>query len=114
MVGDHYISTGINLRYSRYHDRDMWTATAKFMDAGFCDDLATEGEIHTRYFQPIETAIDTCRKDAESMGIQWGTVNGLPYLYIEGDGESKEWPAPDNWREVLQEQAKRIGWQTYD
>ena len=112
MVGDHYYSTGITLRC----DGGEWTAKATFQDAGFCDDLATEGEIHTRYFQAIETAIDTLKADAERLGIKWQAVFGsAPWLYMEGDGDGDgdEWPAPDGWRETLQAQAQRIGWETY-
>lgn len=114
MVGDHYTSTGITLRWlPTTLGNGQWAAKASFRDAGFCDDPSTEGEIHTRYFQRIETAIDTLKADIERFGIQWSNWNGKPWLCMDGDGESTEWPAPDGWRETLQEQAQRIGWQTY-
>lgn len=113
MVGDTYYSTGISLIYTEHHGEDTWTATAKFFDGGFGNDLSTEGEIHTRYFQGIETAIDTCKADAERLGIVFRMFDGLPRLYIEGDGESSDWPPPPGWRDTLQKQAARIGWETY-
>ena len=114
MVGETYFSTGIVLRWTQTTlGSGEWTAKAKFQDAGFCNDEATEGEIHTRYFQAIQTAIDTLKADAERLGIKWQSALGKPWLYMEGDGEDSEWPAPDGWRETLQAQAQRIGWETY-
>jgi len=68
----------------------------------------------TSYFAPLELVIDTLHKDVTGLGIQFiATSADAPMLYIEGDGENKDWPPPDNWREILREQAERIGWATH-
>lgn len=112
MVGETYWSTGITLRAMR---DDRWWAKLDFYDSGFCQDESTEGTLHTRYCVDLELAIDVLIADAKKIGIEFSRVgDGLPFLSYEGDGESKDWPPPDNWREVLREQAARVGWATYN
>jgi hypothetical protein len=101
MVGEQYWATGVNMR----HFDGKWAATVEFFDNGFCDDASTQGALRTRYFVPLETAIDTIIADAAKLGIEFRERN----LYAEEDGESKDWPMPEDWREVLEAQAKRIG-----
>ncbi|MBU2249781.1 MAG: hypothetical protein KKD77_23745 [Gammaproteobacteria bacterium] len=111
MIGNTYWSTGISVR-SDGHGK--WAAFLRFQDDGFAEDGATEGWLTTRYFEPLAQAIDTIKADAEKLGIQFrGTIGEIPFLWGEQDGESKEWPMPVNWRELLQEQARRLGWSTY-
>lgn len=108
MIGDGYWSTGIVLKYS---GDGKWSASLDFYDDGFCDDESTEGNLHTRYFVGIETAIDTLIADAKTLGIRFVNPTGdNPRLYAYGDGESKEWPMPKGYDELLSQQARRIGY----
>ena len=108
MVGTKYKSRGIILKY--YGD-DKWSATVEFIDSGFCDDLSTEGKLYTRYFVPIETAIDTIIIDAARLGIEFVDGDwGGRVLIAYHDGESEDWPMPDDWEEIFKSQADRIGW----
>jgi hypothetical protein len=102
MIGKNFYATGIILKC---YGKDKWAAQIKFFDSGFCDDRSTEGELTTRYFIDIETAIDVIREDAEKMGIKIS-----PVLMGYGDGEDEKWPMPENWKDILQEQAKRLKW----
>lgn len=107
MIGDTYWTTGITLKYD---GRGKWAASIHFYDDGFCQDESTEGTLHTRYFVHAEVAIDALIADAAKMGIKLTKFNdGKPSLYAYDDGESKDWPMPDGWRELLAEQAERIG-----
>lgn len=111
MIGDKYWSTGISLKWD---GRDKWAAIADFFDSGFCDDESTEGQLRTRYYVNLDTAIDTLIEDATRLGIDFrvspGTKSSFLYCYHDDD---KEWPLPEGWREILNEQAKRIGWLTH-
>ncbi len=128
-AGSRWTATGTLERWG-------WQATCRFHDAGFCDDdpnaglISTEGKLHTRYFvgdltgdetspQAVEAmgrvlgaAIDTVKRDAEAMGIQFGTSGVGPHIYGHRDGEDAESPLPYGWRVLLREQAERIGWQS--
>lgn len=146
MIGTRYWSTGITVRYA-YAGASRregilvgqygWMASLNFLDDGFNNDdrdsgqIATEGELRTRYFvrahaepasadeiqeghrKALQVAIDVLCADAERMGIHFGTAASGPWLYYQGDGESAEWPPPDGWRLLLAEQATRLGWETY-
>lgn len=115
MIGDQYWSTGIVLRYGYAGGKRLaWVAYCEFLDDGLCQDEGTEGRLTTRYFVPLELAIDTLHKDATKLGIVFkAIIDKAPMLYYENDGDSKEFPPPDNWRAILREQAERIGWATY-
>jgi hypothetical protein len=111
MVGEKYWSVGIVLKWNEYHG---WSATVDFMDDGFCDLQSTEGNIHTRYFGPIEQAVDMVLADARKLGIEFKTsVTGKPMLLYIGDGEWGDYPPPPNWKAILREQAQRIDFYTY-
>ena len=108
MIGNRYWSTGIVLKYD---GRGSWSATAEFFDSGFCDDESTEGRLHTRYYVPLETAIDVVIADAAKLGIEFNkNTDGKSILMVRGDGEYEDCPLPENWKEVLEQQAVRIGW----
>jgi len=123
MIGSSYGSTGITVVHTYAGGgEDGWAATLDYLDGGFCNDepgkgiVSTEGTLRTRYCvrdgscaDPLGTAIDVLRADAERMGILWRE----PCLYYRGDGESPDWPPPDGWRDMLAAQAERIGWRTY-
>lgn len=107
MIGEVYWTTGITLRYD---GQGRWEASLKFYDDGFCDDESTEGNLTTRYFISLETAVDTLIADAAKLGIRLvRAIDSNPSLYAFGEGESEDWPMPDGWRELLAAQAERIG-----
>lgn len=114
-----YWSTGITVK----HHNGKWAASVDFLDNGFANDdpdkghISTEGKLHTRYFiadgeqvDGLTAAIDTVRADAERLGIIWRSDDDVPTIYMKGDGEDPEWPAPDGWHELVNAQAERIGW----
>lgn len=114
-----YWSTGITVK----HHNGRWAASVDFLDAGFCNDdpdarqVSTQGTLHTRYFvrdgetvDGLTVAIDTMKRDAERLGIIWRSNDDVPTIYMKGDGEDPEWPAPIRWRELVNAQAERIGW----
>jgi len=107
-------STGIVLKCN---EKSWWT-TVEFRgdDALSTDDLLPdgyEGKVSTRYALPLSEAIDRILELCARIGVTFPDTPYSRYLYYEGDGESKDWPPPNNWRRLLREQAERIGWQTY-
>jgi hypothetical protein len=112
MIGDHYWSTGIIVKYGgRAEYQDEWAASLTFHDDGFAQKGTTEGTLTTRYFEPLAQAIDTIKADAEKLGIVFRpTVTRAPHIFAYEDGLSDDWPMPDGWRKLLHEQAERIGW----
>ncbi|HEY9412389.1 MAG TPA: hypothetical protein VIP77_22615 [Jiangellaceae bacterium] len=120
MIGNGYWSNGITVRYSD----GRWSASVAYYDDGFVNDTAddgtvsTEGTLHTRYFlrdgktaDALTVAIDTVKADAERLGISWNTPGIGPFVYMDGDGENGGRDVPDNWRELVDEQARRLGWE---
>lgn len=125
MIGDTYWATGISVR--TMHDRDdalMWAAEVKFLDDGFCNDdadngqISTEGRLHTRYMvrdgddrTALATILDVLIADAATLGITFRT-DIPPSLYFHQDGVDPDWPPPPDWENLLAEQAARLGWTT--
>lgn len=114
MVGDKYWSTGITVWHTGV-GADFWAAKAEFFDGGFCDGMASEGEIRARYVGPLAAVVDLVKADAERLGIQWGALGDGGTIYYRGDGEHADIPgAPADWRERVNAEARRIGWhETY-
>jgi hypothetical protein len=121
MIGKLF-STGIELKYGcgghkaggqEYYG---WWAKVCFEDYGLTEKGSVYGFISNKYAEPIEDAIDTVKADAERMGIEFISISTrkASMLYYDHDGESKEFPPPDNWKQILKEQAERIGWETYE
>jgi len=115
MIGNGYWSTGITVRFSD----GKWAASAGYLDNGFCDDSAeqervsTQGKLHTRYYlrdgqtkDALTVAVDTVKTDAERLGISWRD----PHVYMDGDGEWEDREYPPDWRLLVDEQARRLGW----
>jgi hypothetical protein len=122
MIGNGYWCTGIVVRWM---EGSGWGASARFSDDGFCSDdadaghVSTEGTIGTRYFveggertSALSAAIDAVKADAERLGITFCIPGSGPAtVYYEGDGEDPQWPPPPHWREIVNAQARRLGWE---
>jgi hypothetical protein len=105
---------------------DGWSAEVEYQDDGFCDDfpeighVSTEGSLRTRYRVKVATdsvmvlaaVIDAVKADAERLGIRWADAAG-PYVFYKGDGEHEDCPPPNGWRQMVNAQAERIGWQPF-
>jgi hypothetical protein len=103
MIGEGYWSTGIVIGLMD----EQWNLRLEFFDDGWCDQKATEGTLKCRYLcDDLEASIDLLKADAERLGIGWRD----PTIYYRGDGESPDWPAPPDWREILAKQCARLGW----
>ena len=122
MIGDGYWSTGITVKYG-YASMGCngWAAEATYLDGGFCNDdpangvISTEGTLHTRYVvreqdgtDVLTAIIDAVKADAERLGVSWLT----PHVYYKGDGEDENYPPPEGWREMIDAQAARLGWES--
>jgi hypothetical protein len=91
-----------------------WWVMIEFSDYGHYEDKSICGKIQTSYGAPLSQAIDTIKLDAKRLGIQFAEIPGLtPHLFYLGDGENKDYPPPDRWREMLQIEAQRIGFYSY-
>lgn len=128
MIGDGYWATGITVKYG-YSGSSLygWSAKVDFYDSGFCDDdtdsgaVSTEGTLHTRYFvregdgpdaDGLAAAVDAVKRDAERLGIDFSRSEAVPpTVYYLLNGEDKDYPPPDGWRELVNTQARRLGWE---
>lgn len=110
MYGDMLFATGIIVWHGYAgNGRYGWWAMVEFQDYGKGSIL---GKIHTKYGDDLACSIDTIKKDAERLGIKF--VNTFtPFVYYRGDGENKDFPPPDGWRELLEKEARRIGFRSY-
>lgn len=117
MIGDGYWSSGIMLSY--HPSSHGWHAAAKYYDDGFAHSDADTGQISTvgvlesRYYIPdgrerdgLTAVLDAVKADAEQLGIHWRD----PALFVPGDDEDPQQPLPDGWRGLLDEHARRLGW----
>lgn len=115
MIGVRYWSTGITITPDR--ERGQWNASLTFLDNGFCQADATEGELRLRYFvDDLAVGLDTLIQDAERLGIEWVNFSGGPTIYVPQDGELDDGDHPE-LRAAANEQALRLGWKpayTYD
>ena len=127
MIGNGYWATGITVKHG-YSGMNLhgWAANVDFYDSGFCDDnpdaaaISTQGILSTRYFvregdspdtDGLAAAVDAVKRDAERLGITWGADAAVPpTVYYIGDGEDEDFPPPDGWRELVNAQARRLGW----
>jgi hypothetical protein len=128
MIGNGYWAVGITVRYSYSGmNRYGWGASIDFCDDGFCSDntdsgtISTEGTIRTRYYvhegndpdvDALTVAIDVIKADAERIGIRFRHDGMMtPHVYYKGDGEDKAYPPPVGWRELIDAQSARLGWE---
>ncbi len=130
MIGNGYWATGIVVRYG-YSGMDLygWGAEVKFYDNDFCDDntdtgtISTEGTLHTRYLvregdgpdaDALSAAIDVVKRDADRLGVRFRTDGAAAAtVYYQGDGEDEDWPLSDSRREMMNVQARRLGWEPF-
>ncbi|HJV96920.1 MAG TPA: hypothetical protein VJ608_12820 [Albitalea sp.] len=99
-------STGVNLTY--YVGRG-WVATVDFSSREFAKAPCIDGSIGTQYFAPdLAAVIDRALEAARSIGVVFDPTSALS-MDKDGDGV----PAPLNWRELVIEQSKRLGWECY-
>ena len=118
MIGDGYWSSGITLTY--HPAAPGWHAAAKYYDDGFgLNDtdiglISTVGVLESRYSIPdghqrdgLTAAIDAVKADAEQLGIHWRD----PALFVSGEGQDPKQPLPTGWRDLLDEHARRLGWE---
>lgn len=124
-----YWSTGITLAWREAYlsHGESWSGSLDYFDDGFASDnpdtatVSTEGTLRTSYgvehtgrTDALALVIDTLIADAEKLGIEFRErALGFPMLYYRVDGEAPDCPPPPNYRELLAEQARRIGWATY-
>ena len=109
MYKDKLFATGITVWYG-YGGSDGygWWAKADFSDFGHCDRGSVHGEIKTKYADDLSFSIDTVKRDAEGMGIEFVGIGPQmrPFIFVT-DGEK-----PDGWEEMIREQVERLGWRT--
>lgn len=105
----HYWSTGITVWLTGPDDK--WAAEVAFYDCGFLDDDSTGGMLRARYVGPLEKVAALVKKDAERLGIKFGSAaGGSATVYYKGDGESTDiYPAPADWKERVSSQALAFG-----
>ena len=104
MIGNHYWTTGIEVR----HDGRLWMVNLKFYDSGFCQNDATEGELHVRYrIEDVAQAVRVLKADADRLGIAFKITDEIrANLYA---CETEDCPLPANWRDILQPVADEVG-----
>ncbi|MED4285084.1 hypothetical protein P4679_24500 [Priestia megaterium] len=101
-----------------YLQEDGWVAeldwaTDKFWEEPDKQKFATQGTVSTMYQNPnLSETIDVVVKKIRELGLQKHPI-GVALLY-KGDAEDPKYPAPNNYLEILKEEAKKRGWVTYD
>jgi hypothetical protein len=104
-------SGGIKLTFDA---RGGWVATVEFSTWEHATASCIEGSIGTRYFDAdLNAIIDRAMAAAQSIGVAFRDASGLePHIYVDGDGEDPNVTLPPNWRQLVDEQCKRLGWKT--
>jgi hypothetical protein len=114
MMSDRLWTTGIEVQYGyRGNDTNGWWATIKFRSSSTFGEVM-EGEIRTRHARMnIADAIDAVIEYANAMGVEFIKVGEacIPSITYIGDGEWRDYPPPDNWRKIVDDQARRLGWE---
>ena len=127
MIGSSYWATGIQVVYGYSGSGAYgWAAQVEYYDDGWAGDdnpaegiVVTEGILRSRYYLRgdgnlgLTAAVDAVKHDAEQLGIEWKTGTGLgPHVYYKDDGEHPDgYPAPEGWREMVNAQSRRLGWE---
>ncbi len=119
MIRKRYWSTGIRIEYTDCHS-PAWGGEVDFFDDSLGDQapeqraISTHGRLQTRYFVPsrgsdrdaLTAVTDTLIRDAEQLGVEFRD----PTLYATGEGVDPDYPLPDGWVDLFEEQADRLGW----
>ncbi len=121
MIRKRYWSTGIRIEYTDYHS-PAWGGEVDFFDDSLGDhapeqgaiSISTYGHLQTRYFVPstgsdrdaLTAVTDTLIRDAEQLGVEFRD----PTLYATGEGLDPDYPLPEGWVDLFEEQADRLGW----
>lgn len=117
-----YWANGLTVTYLQpYGERPgAWKADLDFFSGSGFQRVSTEGEIRTNFIQDaalhssLPQCIDALLGCARDLGIRVFDPAGRHVsLYYAGDGESEQFPPPEGWRDLLREQAQRLGWATY-
>ncbi|MCP4986089.1 MAG: hypothetical protein GY928_08490 [Colwellia sp.] len=114
-------TTGIEVEYGYAGgDKYGWWARVGIHDLGHCENESVRGHIGMSYANELGFAVDTIKKDADSLGIEFVTLAplsdskyGTPNLSYIGDGESNEYPPPEGWQIMLSREAERIGFKCH-
>jgi len=102
-------ATGITVRCD--YDDSGWWAWVDFEDSTPHAHVgAMAGRIGTKYALPtLAAAIDRVLEYARQIGVVFPRLTEfLPTVYYAGDGESDY--APHNWRQLVNAEARRLGW----
>jgi len=67
-----------------------------------------EGTIGPRHYGILAQSIDLAKTAAESIGV----VFYQPSIFVEGDGEDASVALPPDWRQLIAQQCKRLGWES--
>jgi hypothetical protein len=88
-------------------------STQKFINEYEKQTLITKSANCTAYANSnLSTAIDWIIEKASGVGLQENPI-GVALLYKE-DAENPNFPAPENYLELLKREANKRGWVTYD
>jgi len=121
VIHKRYWSTGIRIEYTD-HGSPAWGGEVDFFDDTFADPdpgrglISTYGHLQTRHFVPsngghreaLTLVTDTLIRDAEQLGVEFRD----PTIYATGEGVDPDYPLPEGWVDLFEEQADRLGWAT--
>lgn len=89
---------------------NRWGANLQFQDGGFsADPHETKGTLEARATGPLDQVVDALLAAAARIGIVWYN----PTVYADRDGDDPDYPLPDGWQKIVNDQSRRIGWQPY-
>jgi len=112
-------STGIRIEYTDYLN-PAWGGEVDFFEEDWVTEdprrtlPSTYGHLQTRHLVPsrgshrdaLTVVTDTLIRDAEQLGIEFRD----PTLYVTGDGVEPDYPLPEDWIDLFEEQTDRLGW----
>ncbi len=119
VIRKRYWSTGIRIEFTDHHS-PAWGGEVDFFDDTLADQdperglISTYGHLQTRYFVPskgshrdaLTLVTDTLLRDAEQLGVEFRD----PTIYATGEGVDPDYPLPEGWIDLFEEQADRLGW----
>jgi hypothetical protein len=124
---NHFWTTGISVALTERG----WIAYADFQQSNpdATNLVITQGKVETRFAEASLTdAIDRVIASLETLGVVFkpdGVDDAIwhgvgPFVWYQRDGHGPnadigELDPPENWRELMNEQARRLGWEcAYD